>query len=137
MTTATHTPATPVRTPNVASRAAGTAAAEVFFTADRAIADWKKSAAGKKVATWEGEKKQAIETLAGLYPVASDHADAIHAITVYGNDTATFLHRADSSVKWQKVAEGIAPHLPPSLRQIFDNLVAEHTGDRVTRTLKR
>lgn len=107
-------------------------AAEDYFTAKKVLdALAKQGEASKKM------QKAAMDTLAGIYPVKRDHSDAIHPITVFGNATATFLHREDDSVKWQKIAEGILPHLNPEQVSLFDNLLHTHTGTRTTRTLKR
>lgn len=108
------------------------AAAEDYFTAKKVI-----DALNEKAKPAKEQQKIALDTLAGLYPAERTHADALHPVTVFGNATATFMHREDTSVAWKKVAEGLLHHLTPEQRQEYDRLLAFHTGPKVTKSLKK
>ena len=133
----TQTQTTPAQIAEAAHRATAIAHAEAYFAAQRQIDAFKKSAAGKKLAALEADKKNAIDTLAAMYPAERNHDAAIHPITVDGNSTATFLHRTDNSIKWQKVAEGVLPHLDRTQQGLWQNLRDANTSPRTTKTLKK
>lgn len=111
--------------------------AEAYFAAESELARFAKTKQGKRLKELAEDKKQAIDTLAAIYPVERNHEDALHGITVFGNSTATFLHREDDSIKWKEIATGIWPHLTNEQRRLYDSLLSAHTKSRVTKTLKK
>jgi hypothetical protein len=128
----TKTASTPARIAQVSTRSIASAAAEDYFNAEKLV-----KASDERIKPVKDAMAAAIKQLATTYPVQRDHASALHPITIYGNDTATFLHREDDSTGWQKIALAMLPFLTPEQTAMFETLKAAHTGTRTTKTLKR
>jgi len=123
MTTMTETPArtyTPVQQ-----------AARDYMTAKK-LADAIKAEAKPH----EDAMKAALNTLATAFPAQRNHEAALHPITGVWNVPLTFLHRTDDSTKWQKVVEGLLPHLTMQQGELYQALHFANTGERTTKTLK-
>jgi hypothetical protein len=105
-------------------------AAEAYFTAKKVI---DKITGSDEYTAAKNMQKAAIATLVDAYPVQSDHSKAKHPIVVFGNRTETFLHREDRSTSWKEAVNALRPDLTPEQSKRLDDLIAFHTGTRITK----
>ena len=84
----------------------------------------------------EAAKKAATAILAEAFPATNIGDRNVQVITGCWNVPLTFENRVDSSVKWAKVMEGLAPHLTTSQADILARIIEANTGKRNVRKLE-
>ena len=100
-------------------------AAEDYFTAKNVVDSFKN-----RIKPHADIMAASIATLSSKCPQGETE------ITVFGNRTETFLQRTDETTKWQKVCEGLLPHLTTDQRALYRSLISTHGSTRTTKKFK-